>query len=79
MADLRTKVIKKEGITIENTNKGKAILDRAWKAQGFDKIENHQVYSYKGKDTWKGMMGQNGESMAGKEIRNGFQISGRNI
>lgn len=61
MADLRTKVIKKEGITIKNTNKGKAILDRAWKAQGFDKIENHQVYSYKGKDTWKGMMGQMGK------------------
>jgi hypothetical protein len=46
MADLRTKSIKKEGITIENTNKGKAILARAWKKQGFDKIKDHQVYSF---------------------------------
>ncbi len=61
MADLRTKSIKKEGITIENTKKGKAILERSWKAQGFDKIKNHQVYSFTGKDTWKGMLGRVGK------------------
>ena len=61
LADLRTKVIKKEGITMENTAKGKAILDKAWKAQGFDNIKNHQVYSFKGKDTWKGMLGRMGK------------------
>ena len=61
MADLRTKSIKKEGITIENTKKGKAILERSWKAQGFDKIKNHQVYSFNGKDTWKGMLGRVGK------------------
>jgi hypothetical protein len=73
MADLRTKVIKKEGITIENTKKGKAILDRAWKAQGFDKIENHQVYSFKGKDTWKGMLGRMGKVWPDRKTEMNFK------
>jgi len=58
MFDLRTKTIKKEGITLENTNKGKEILERAWKKQGYDQLRKHQVYSYKGHDTWKGMLGR---------------------
>jgi len=56
--DLRTKMIKKEGITIESTNKGKTILERAWKAQGFDKLKNHRTYAYHGSDTWRGMLGR---------------------
>lgn len=61
MADIRTNLVKKEGITTENTNKGKALLEKAWKAQGFDKIANHQVYSFIGNDTWKGMLGKVGK------------------
>ena len=59
--DLRTKPLKKEGITAESTNKGKEILARAWKKQGYDKLSNHTVYSYHGSDTWKGLLGKMGQ------------------
>lgn len=61
MADLRTKLIKKEGLTVENELKGKAILADALRKQGFDKMENHEVYSFHGKDTWKGILGSIGK------------------
>lgn len=59
--DLRTTVIKNEGITAKNTNKGKELLDRAWKKQGYDKFSNHEVYSYHGSDRWKGLLGKMGQ------------------
>lgn len=61
MYDLRTKSIKKEGITDVNTNKGKEILESAWKKQGFDKLKSHKTYSYHGSDTWKGVLGKMGQ------------------
>lgn len=61
LADLRTKTIKKEGITVQNTEKGKQLLENAWKAQGFDKLKNHEVYSYHAHDTWKGLLGRMGK------------------
>lgn len=61
MADLRTKTIKKEGITQVNTNKGKELLEKAWKNQGYDKLANHNTYSFHGNDTWKGMLGKMGK------------------
>lgn len=57
-ADLRTPLIKKVGVTDENTKRGKDILARAWQKQGLDKLKNHQTYSFNGVDTWKGMMGR---------------------
>jgi hypothetical protein len=59
--DLRTKSIKNEGITTENANKGKEILERAWKKQGYDKLSDHKVYAYHGSDTWKGALGKMGQ------------------
>ena len=61
LADLRTKMIKKEGVTFRNTEKGKQLLENAWKAQGFDKLKNHKVYSYHAQDTWKGLLGSMGK------------------
>lgn len=61
MADLRTNLVKNDGLTSENVNKGKALLRSAWQKQGFDKLKNHTVYSFKGNDTWKGMMGKMGK------------------
>ena len=52
--DVRTKMLKREGITTENTLKGKQILDRVWKKQGGDKFDQRKVYSYRGINTWKG-------------------------
>jgi hypothetical protein len=58
MYDLRTSTVKKEGSTIENTNKGKKILANAWEKQGYNKLNNHKVYSYHGLDVWKGILGK---------------------
>ena len=58
MYDLRTPLIKKEGITTENSKKGKSILQKAWEKQGFDRLKEHQVYSYHGSDTWQGLLGK---------------------
>ncbi len=61
MADLRTSTIKTSGVTVANANKGKAILEKAWKKQGFDNLDKHKVYAFHGVDTWKGMMGKMGK------------------
>ncbi|MBL4709507.1 MAG: hypothetical protein JKY48_13815 [Flavobacteriales bacterium] len=59
--DLRTPLIKQNGVTEENANKGKEILERAWKKQGYNKLKNHKVYSYHANDVWKGMFGRMGK------------------
>lgn len=61
MYDLRTRTIKKEGITDANVIKGKEMLDNAWKKQGYDKLNNHKTYSFHGSDTWKGVLGKMGQ------------------
>lgn len=61
MADLRTSLVKKEGLTDQHIAKGKELLEKAWKKQGFDKVANHEVYSFNGTDTWKGPMGKMGK------------------
>lgn len=58
LADIRPSLIKREGITLENEEKGRKILQQAWKKQGFDKLERYETYSVKGIDTWQGMMGK---------------------
>ena len=59
--DVRPKILKQEGITTESTLKGKRILDRVWKKQGGDKIEQHRVYSFNGFDTWQGRLAKLGK------------------
>lgn len=61
MADLRTSLVKKEGLTDQHVAKGKELLEKAWKKQGFDKLDGRQVYSYNGQDTWQGAMGRMGK------------------
>ena len=61
LADLRTETFKKEGVTIDNSEKGKVLIEKAWKAQGFDKLKTHTVYSYEAIDTWKGLLGKAGK------------------
>ncbi|WP_128755300.1 DUF6503 family protein [Aquimarina sediminis] len=58
LLDIRPKMIQKEGITSNNTIKGKKLLEKAWKKQGYDKLKNHNVYSYHANDTWKGLLGK---------------------
>lgn len=61
IADLRPALIKNEGSTEVNKMKGEEILKEAWKKQGFDKLTQHETYSFHAKDTWKGMMGRMGK------------------
>ena len=61
MADIRTKLVKKEGITQTNEEKGKSLLKKAWKKHGYANLHNHQTYSFEGADIWKGMMGRMGK------------------
>tara|TARA_R110002072_G_scaffold99364_11_gene218589 strand:- start:465 stop:1352 length:888 start_codon:yes stop_codon:yes gene_type:complete len=57
-ADIRTPLIKKEGIQTENIIRGKEILHKAWIAQGFDKLKDHSTYSFIAEDVWKGAIGR---------------------
>jgi hypothetical protein len=61
LADIRTSVVKKEGSLAACEAKGREILDRAWKAQGADKMYELGSYSYEATDHWKGMMGKMGK------------------
>ncbi|MFK7935221.1 MAG: hypothetical protein AB8G22_17040 [Saprospiraceae bacterium] len=51
--DVRTRMLKQDGITETNISKGKQLLEQVWKKQGGDKFAQHQVYSFQGFDTWK--------------------------
>ncbi len=61
MADLRTTVIKKQGITEEHVAKGKSIIQEAWEKQGFGKLDQFDSYSFRAEDIWQGMMGKMGK------------------
>ena len=73
MADLRTSTVKKNEISSENITKGKELLTKAWKAQGFDKLKNHTTYSYTGEDSWKGMMGKMGKVWPNSKAKLNFK------
>lgn len=59
--NLQPSMIKKEGVTTINKEKGKQILNSVWKQQGYDKFDQSTVYSFKAKDNWKGMLGKMGQ------------------
>jgi hypothetical protein len=59
--DLRTSDIKQNGIQTTNVEKGRLLIEKAWKAQGMNNIHNFKTYSFQGKDTWKGILGNKGK------------------
>lgn len=61
ISDLRTKSLKKEGLTIQSNEHGKVLLESAWKRQGYDVFAKHKVYAFRGHDIWKGPMGKMGQ------------------
>ncbi len=61
IADMRTKMIKKDGLSSLNVDKGKTLLNTTWEKHGFSNLANHKVYSLVAKDTWKGLMGKMGK------------------
>lgn len=71
--DLRTSEIKRNGIQSANIEKGKMLLEKAWKAQGMDKIHHFKTYSFHGKDTWRGMLGNMGKIWKDKKTELDFK------
>ena len=73
MVDLQTVDMKEDGLTSEAAQKGQALLEAAWKAQGMDKLHEHKTYSVTAVDHWKGLMGKMGkvwpESKGTMELR----------
>ena len=61
MADLRSPMLKKEGLSQSNVDKGRAILQEAWEKQGFNHLAKFKTYAAKGQDRWKGMLGKMGK------------------
>lgn len=51
--DVRPKVLKQDGISEENTKRGKLLLDQVWEKQGGSEFQEYSVYSFNGFDTWK--------------------------
>ena len=61
MVDLQTVDMKEDGLTSEAAQKGQALLEAAWKAQGMDKLHEHSTYSVTAEDEWRGLMGRMGK------------------
>lgn len=72
-SDIRTKMVKNETHSTDPVAKGKALLESAWKAQGFDKLHNHKVYSYQGYDVWQGFLGTVGKLWPEKKMTLDFK------
>lgn len=61
LVDLQTKTLKKEGLQDAKIAEGKALLEKAWQAQGMDKLENYTTYRVVAEDHWKGLLGRAGK------------------
>lgn len=72
--DLRTSDIKKEGIQAANIEKGKMILEKAWRAQGMNNLHAFKTYSFDGKDTWRGLLGGMGKVWKDKKLSLKFKF-----
>lgn len=71
--DLRSSEIKKEGVTVANEQKGKLLLEKAWRKQGFDQLDSFKTYSFHGKDTWRGLLGNLGKVWADSKLELDFK------
>ncbi len=61
IADMRTRQLKREGLTPTNELKGKMLLEVTWQKHGFESLKGFSTYSFEGKDTWKGLFGKLGK------------------
>ena len=61
LVDLQTKQVKDEGFETHNIEKGKALLENAWNAQGMDNLANYATYSVIAEDHWRGLLGKMGK------------------
>lgn len=59
LSSVTNKTVKKEGVS--KKDKAVSILNEAWKAHGFDKMNSKQVYEITAADDWKGLMGKIGK------------------
>lgn len=56
VSSVSTKTVKREGLS--QADKGRAILDKAWEAQGMATLKDHSTYEVLATDHWKGAMGK---------------------
>ncbi|MEL6851455.1 MAG: hypothetical protein AAFP92_23240, partial [Bacteroidota bacterium] len=75
MADMRTPNIKKQGISQQEEQKGRALIEAAWTKHGFSNLKHHQTYGFTGDDIWKGMMGKMGKPWPEAESQIGFKYA----
>ena len=71
--DLRTKTLKKNGATEATKLKGEQLLESVWIKQGYNKLNRHEVYSFRGNDTWKGLLGRMGHLWPERESDMNFK------
>jgi hypothetical protein len=65
-SSVATRLVKSEGLG--NQIKGKNILQIAWTAQGMDLMQEHEVYSVKMNDHWRGLTGKIGTMWPDNDI-----------
>lgn len=60
LADLRTEKLEETGPTPAEQQKGKELLEEAWKVHGQDKLSSFETYEVIAQDHWKGLLGSFG-------------------
>lgn len=75
LSDIRSDLVREEPLKESHVSKGKQLLAEAWKAQGLDKLANHEVYSFEGVDVWQGMLGKAGKVWPDNESKLSFKYA----
>lgn len=65
-SSVATKLVKTEGLS--NQIKGKNIMQVAWRSQGLDLMENHDVYNVLLNDHWPGLTGKIGKIWPDQDV-----------
>ncbi len=74
LSDIRTPLIKEQGVQKNSENKGRKILEEAWVSQGGPNLQNYETYYVKGHDSWKGFLGKIGKPWPNSELNLEFKF-----
>lgn len=73
ISSVTNKTIKKDGLA--NKTLAKQILNEAWKAHGYDRIDSQYVYEVTAEDHWKGLTGKFGKLWPKQKQEMKFQFA----
>lgn len=73
-ADILPKTVRKDPNNKQMEAKGRALIEQAWKKQGYENFYKHTSFTFTAEDHWKGMMGKMGKLWP--EARQSFTMSG---